>query len=96
MYPEAVYKHFQFKDAVDANYGMHMFPLALEETCETVRGTNLAFQLLLAVTKSNCRLTLFHLYETPERSQRDFRRLFAKFVIKNQIQEGGSAFRTSP
>ena len=29
VYPEVVYNHFQFSDAVDANNGIQMFPLAL-------------------------------------------------------------------
>ena len=54
VYPEVVYNHFQFRDAVDANNGMRMPPFTLEETWKTVRWTNRAFQLLLAVTKTNC------------------------------------------
>ena len=30
VYPDVVYNHFQFRDAVDAKNGMRMFPLALK------------------------------------------------------------------
>ena len=36
VYPEVVYNQFQFRDAVNSNNGMQMFPLALEETWKTV------------------------------------------------------------
>ena len=81
VYPEVVYNHFQFRDGVYCNNGMRMFPLALEETWKTVRWTNRAFKLLLALTETNFRLTLFHLYGTLERSQKEFRRIFAKVLI---------------
>ena len=85
VYPEVVDNHFQFRDVVDAKNGMRMPTLALAETWETVRCPNCAFQFLLAVTKTNCGLALFHLYGTPERSQQDFRRLSAKVMINNHI-----------
>ena len=65
LYPEVVYNHFQFRYAVYANNGILMFPLALEETWKMVRWPNRTFQFLLAVTKTNCRLAIFHLYVTP-------------------------------
>ena len=67
VYPEVFNNHFQFGDAVYANNGMRMSPLALEERWKTVRYTNRAFQFLIAVTETNCWLAIFHLYGTPER-----------------------------
>ena len=88
VYPDIVYNQFQFRDVVDANNGMRMLPLALEDTCKTVQWPNRYFQFLLSVTETNCQLALFNLYGTPERSQQEFRSFFAKFLIENQIVEG--------
>ena len=85
LYPEIIYNQFQVKDAMDANNYMQMSPLALVETRKTMRWPNCAFQFLLAITKTNCWLAIFHLYGTPERSKQEFIRLFAKFLINNQI-----------
>ena len=70
---------------MDASNGMQMSPLALEGPWKTVRWPNRTFQVLLAVSETNCRLALFHLYGTPERSQQEFIRLFDKFLTENQI-----------
>ena len=96
VYPEVFYNHFHFRDAVDANNGMWMFSLAMEETWKTVRWPNRDFQFLLAVTKTNCQLPLFHMYGTPEQSQQDFRGFFSKVPIENKILEGGSDVRMIP
>ena len=36
-YPEVVHNHFQYQDAVDANNGGQMYPIALKETWKTTR-----------------------------------------------------------
>ena len=61
-----------------------------------MRWPNRAIQFLLAVTKTNCRLALFHLYGTPEQLQQEFISLFAKYLIAYRILEGESAVRMIP
>jgi hypothetical protein len=82
-YPEIVYNHFQYRDAVDSHNSSRMYPLALEETWKTTRWPLRVFQFLLAVTEVNCRLGFESLCGGERMSQQQFRRQFAKELIFN-------------
>ena len=71
-YPELVFNHFQYRDAVDAHNGSRMFPIALEETWKTNRWACRVFAFLLSVTEVNCRLLQTNIYNQPSMSQQDF------------------------
>ena len=88
-YPELVFNHFQYRDAVDAHNGSRMFPIALEETWKTNRWACRVFAFLLAVTEVNCRLLQTNLYNQPSLSQQEFRKQFAKELIHNKYISQG-------
>ena len=88
-YPELVYNHFQYRDAVDAHNGSRMFPISVEETWKTNRWACRVFAFLLAVTEVNCRLVQTKLYEQPPISQQDFRKKLAKEMIHNRYISQG-------
>ena len=88
-YPELVFNHFQYRDAVDAHNGSRMFPIALEETWKTNRWASRVFAFLLAVTEVNCCLLLTNLYNQPSMSQQDFRKQFTKELIHNKYISQG-------
>ena len=52
-YPEVVSNHYCYHDMIDNHNGMHMHPIALEETWLTSRWPNRVFSFLLAVTVVN-------------------------------------------
>ena len=52
-YPESVYNHFQYCDAVDAHNSSRMFPVALEETWKTQRWPCRVLSFLLAIIEVN-------------------------------------------
>jgi hypothetical protein len=83
-YPELVYNHFQYRDAVDSHNARRMAPIALEETWQTKRWANRIFAYLLATTEVNCNHGESAFGETEEtRPQLEFRRLLAKDLIYN-------------
>ena len=83
-YPELVYNHFQYRDAVDAHNSSRMYPIALEETWKTTRWPCRVFCFLLAVTEVNCRLAFTKIYNQPEMSQQEFRKLFSRALLHNK------------
>ena len=85
QYPEVVYNHYQYRDAVDAHNSSRMDPIALEETWKTVRWPLRVFQFLLAVTEVNVRLAKQNLFGEEERSQQNFRKHFAYALINNRF-----------
>ena len=96
-YPELVYFHFQYRDAVDAHNSSRMFPVALKETWKTQRWPCRVLSFLLAITEVNCRLVLTHIYKQPPFSQQDFRKRLAKEFLYNPYlnQEAPSGRRKS-
>ena len=82
-YPELVYNHFQYRDAVDAHNSSRMFPVALEESWKTQRWPCRVLSFLLAITEVNCRLVLTNIYKQPPYSQQDFRKRLAKEFLYN-------------
>ena len=80
--PELVYNHFQYRDAVDAHNSSRMYPIALEETWNTTRWPCRVF--FLAVTDVNCWLALTKIYNQPEMSQQEFRKLFSRELLHNK------------
>lgn len=98
-YPEVIHNHFQYRDAVDANNGDRMFPVALEETWKTTRWPSRVFQFLLATTEVNAHNALYNLYDHENYSQREFRRLLSKNLIYNshlEQEDRSKAPRVSP
>ena len=83
-YPELIYNHFQYRDAVDAHNSSRMYPIALEETWKTTRWPCRVFCFLLAVTEVNCRLVLTNIYKQPDMSQQQFRKLFSRELLHNK------------
>ena len=86
-YPEVVYNHYQYRDAVDSHNAQRMYPIALEEVWKTSRWSNRVFQFLLAVTEVNTRLALKRIYNQNTGSQQEFRRSFAHALIFNHYYE---------
>jgi hypothetical protein len=83
-YPELVYNHFQYRDAVDSHNARRMAPIALEEVWATKRWPHRIFTYLLATTEVNCNLGESAFGEAQEtRPQLEFRRLLAKDLIYN-------------
>jgi hypothetical protein len=84
QYPELVYNHFQYRDAVDSHNARRMAPIALEETWQTKRWANRIFSYLIATTEVNCNNGESAFGETEgTRPQLEFRRLLAKDLIYN-------------
>ena len=88
-YPELVYNHFHYMDAVDAHNGSQMFPISLEETWKTNRWACRIFAFLLAVTEVNYRLVQTKLYNQPPVSQQEFRKKLAKEMIHDKYISQG-------
>ena len=59
-YPEVVSNHYCYCDMIDNHNGMHMHPIALEETWLTLRWTNRVFSFLLAVNVQNTATYFFN------------------------------------
>lgn len=96
FYPEVVYNHFQYRDAVDSHNSSRMHPLSLEETWKTIRWPLRVFQFILAVTEVNCRLAFQNLCGGEIMSQQQFRRRFAKELIFNtDLESNPSPLRAS-
>eukprot|EP00977_Amphora_coffeiformis_P000513 scaffold130_cov151-Amphora_coffeaeformis.AAC.2 len=96
-YPEVVYNHYQYRDAVDSHNSSRMYPIALEETWKTNRWESRVFAFLLAITEVNCRLAHTNIYGADPISQQDFRRQFAKALIYNPYQTSQEGYpRVSP
>ena len=73
-YPELMYNHFSYQDAVDSHNSSRMVPIAMEETWKTTRWPLRVFFFLMAVSEVICWLVLTNIYKQPERSQQDFRK----------------------
>lgn len=83
-YPELIYNHFSYRDAVDSHNSSRMFPIAMEETWKTTRWPLRVFCFLLAVTEVNCRLVLTNIYNQSEMSQQDFRKELSREFLHNK------------
>lgn len=90
-YPELVYNHFSYRDAVDSHNSSRMFPIAMEEVWKTTRWPCRVFCFMMAVTEVNCRLVLTHIYKQPEYSQQEFRKKLSKEFLNN-----GYLFQSKP
>ena len=87
-YPELIYNHFSYRDAVDSHNSSRMFPIAMEETWKTTRWPLRVFCFLMAVSEVNCRLVLTNIYKQQERSKQDFRKELSKeFLYKKYINQ---------
>jgi hypothetical protein len=77
-YPELVYNHFQYRDAVDSHNARRMAPIALEETWQTKWWANRIFAYVIATTEVYCNFGESAFGETEgTRPQLEFRRLLA-------------------
>lgn len=86
-YPELVFNHFNYRDAVDANNRDRMFPVALEETWKTTRWPCRVFQFLLAVSEVNVRRAMHRIFAMDDLSQQDFRKRLGRELIENPYLE---------
>ncbi len=88
-YPELVFIHFQYRDAVVAHNGSRIFPIALEETWKTRQWDCRVFTFLLAVSEVNCCLLHINLHYQPSMSQQEFQKPFTKEIIHNKYISQG-------
>jgi hypothetical protein len=95
-YPEVVYNHYRYRDAVDNHNASRMYPIALEESWKTARWPCRVFQFLLAITEVNCRFARKEIYAQTELTQQEFRRLFARELIQNVYLLLPGERRTTP
>ena len=84
MYPEVIFNHFEYRDAVDQSNGKRMDPISFEETWKTKRWPLRCLQFFIAITEVNCRCTKEHIYFGPKMSQQEFRKTFCKQMIHNK------------
>jgi Transposase IS4 len=102
-YPELVYNHFQYRDAVDSHNARQMAPIALEEVWATKRWPHRIFTYLLGTTEVNCNLGESAFGEAQEtRPQLEFRRLLGKdlnttpmWIMKKMIHQAHEKARDS-
>ena len=83
QYPEVIFNHYQYRDAVDDNNGARMYPIALEKTWKTTRWPCRIFTFLFATTEVNCCKAYQYIYNHGNISQQDFRKKLGHALINN-------------
>jgi len=80
-YPEVVYNHYQYRDAIDSNNAWRMGPIALEEVFATQQWPNRVFAYLLATSAVNANLGYCYFWKAKEVTDE----LTARKELANQL-----------
>ena len=83
QYLEVVFKHFNYRDSVDAHNSSRMEQISLEETWKATRWPVRVFTFLLAITEVNYGLAMENIYYHPACLQQEFKKLIPEGLIKD-------------
>ena len=90
-YPEVLYNHYQHRDSVNAHNALRMYPIAIKEAWKTHRWALRVFQFLVAVSEIIVKLGLEKIYNNPQLTQMESRKLLAHQLIYNHYLEQESS-----
>ena len=81
---EVVSNHYRYRDMIDNHNGMHMHPIALEETWLTSHWPNRVFSFLLAVTVVNVQNAATYFFNKEKINALTAKHLIARDLIFNK------------